>query len=179
MGREVERGAGPTATIELVSNGAESTRGIGASLGRVARPGDLILLHGDLGAGKTTLAQGIARGLGVTDYVQSPTFTLVAEHEGRTALGQPVLLYHLDLYRLAGDDELDSFGFEDYLSPVDGVSVVEWPERAAKRIPSEYLLVRLENLGVDQRRLLIEAVPTDGPYAERVTALHRDLSENG
>ena len=148
-------------------------------LGRLAQPGDLILLHGDLGAGKTTLAQGIAQGLGVADYVQSPTFTLVAEYEGRTPDGRPILLYHLDLYRLAGDDDLDSFGFADYLAPTDAITVVEWPERAAHRLPAAYLFVRLEHLEADQRRLLIEAIPSDGPYAARVEALRRDVPAPG
>ena len=169
--------SGPS--LELASTSASHTREIGTRLGRLLCPGDLILLHGDLGAGKTTLAQGIAQGLGVADYVQSPTFTLVAEHEGRTPDGQPILLYHLDLYRLAGDDDLDSFGFADYLAPTDAVTVVEWPERAAHRFPPAYLLVRLEHREADRRRLLIEAVPPDGPYAARVDALRRDLPDTG
>lgn len=165
--------------LDLVSHSASQTRAIGTRLGRLTRAGDLLLLHGDLGAGKTTLAQGIAQGLGVADYVQSPTFTLVAEHAGRTPDGHLIVLYHLDLYRLTAEDDLDGIGFDDYLAPSHGVTVVEWPERAATRLPAEYLLVRLENLGPDQRRLLIEAVPTDGPYAERVEALRRDVPENG
>ena len=157
--------------LDLNSQSTNSTREIGAYLGRLARPGDLILLHGDLGAGKTTLAQGIAQGLGVADYVQSPTFTLAAEHEGRTADGKSVFLYHLDLYRLSGGDDLDSFGFEDYLTPADGVTLIEWPERATDRLPGAYLLVRLEATGADQRRLTVEAIPPDGPYAARVAGL--------
>ena len=168
-----------TASLDLVSRSAAQTREIGAALGRNARVGDLILLHGDLGAGKTTLAQGIAWGLGVTDYVQSPTFTLVGEHEGRTADGRPILLYHLDLYRLGGEADLDSFGFDDYLSPGDGVTVIEWPERAGGRLPDAYLLVRLDALGPDERRLVIEAAPPDGPYAGRVEEVRRTLAGEG
>ena len=144
----------------------EATRAIGARLGRLARAGDLILLHGDLGAGKTTLTQGIARGLGIAEPVQSPTFTLVAEHNGRA-----LRLYRLDLYRLSGEADLDSFGFEDYLAPPDGVAVVEWPERAAGRLPDEYLLVRLEPHGEGRRRITVRAVPDDGPYARWLDAL--------
>src|SRR5215210_4246279 len=130
--------------VDLTSEDEARTRNVGECLGRCLAAGDVILLHGDLGAGKTTLAQGIARGLGVGGYVQSPTFTLVHEHDGQTADGTPVRLYHLDLYRLSGEDDLDSFGYDEYLAPSDGVSVIEWPERAAGRLPGRYLLVRLE-----------------------------------
>ncbi len=168
--------AGPPAGIDLISSGAEQTRAIGERLGRRLGAGDLVLLHGDLGAGKTTLAQGIARGLGVAEPVQSPTFTLVNELDGRTPDGRPIRLYHLDLYRLAGDDaELDSFGFDDYLAPPDGVALVEWPERATGRLPDCYLLVRLESLGEGRRRLAIESIPPAGRYAARLGELRREL----
>ena len=165
--------------IDLVSSSAEQTREIGARLGRRLRAGDLVLLHGDLGAGKTTLAQGIARGLGVEGYVQSPTFTLVNEHEGRTVDGRTARLYHLDLYRLAGEEDLESFGFDDYLAPADAVSLVEWPERAADRLPDTYLLVRLEPLAEGKRRLLIEPVPPAGRYAAWLAEVRRELAGAG
>jgi tRNA threonylcarbamoyladenosine biosynthesis protein TsaE len=157
------------AIVELISDSAERTRAIGTAIGRLLRPGDVILLHGDLGAGKTTLAQGVARGLGVNEPVQSPTFTLVAEHRGRTAAGHPVRLYHLDLYRLTDEHELGSFGYGDYLAPTDGITVIEWPERAGTWLPERYLLVRLEVAGPDRRRIVIEAVPPD-PAIARVLA---------
>jgi tRNA threonylcarbamoyladenosine biosynthesis protein TsaE len=169
-------------SLDLVSNSTEQTREIGARLGRRLRAGDIVLLHGDLGAGKTTLAQGIARGLGVVDPVQSPTFTLVNEHEAgidRKTPERPARLYHLDLYRLAGDDDLDSFGFDGYLAPADGVSLVEWPERAAARLPDAYLLVRLEYLGEGKRRLAIEPVPAGGPAAAWLGELRRELAGAG
>jgi tRNA threonylcarbamoyladenosine biosynthesis protein TsaE len=155
----------PRPSLDLISNSAERTREIGAWLGRRAAIGDLILLHGDLGSGKTTLTQGIAHGLGIADVVQSPTFTLVNEHEGVTANGEPIRLYHIDLYRLGGADELASFGFADYLVPVDGVTVVEWPERANSLLPDAFLLIRLEALGEGQRLLVMEPIPADGLYA--------------
>ena len=107
----------------------------------------------------------------MTDYVQSPTFTLVSEHEGQTGDGRQIRLYHLDLYRLAGEDDLDDIGLDDLLSPMDGVTVVEWPERAADWLPPAYLLVRFESLGADERRITIEAVPAVGSYAAHVGAL--------
>ena len=161
----------PTATVELTSTGAEETRVIGERLGRLARPGDVILLQGDLGTGKTTLTQGIARGLGIAEYVQSPTFILVAEYDGRAADGSPLRLYHLDLYRLEGETDLDSIGFGDYLEPADGISVIEWPERAGADLPESYLLVRIAHAGEDRRLIAIEAVPGNGGWADRLGAL--------
>lgn len=161
---------------EGLTRAPEETRSVGERIGRLLRPGDVILLHGDLGSGKTTLTQGIARGLGVRDYVQSPTFTLVAEHPGRTTDGASIRLYHLDLYRLTGEDDLDSFGYDQYLDPSDGVTVVEWPERAGDRLPDAYLLVTLIHVGPDERRLRIEAVPATGPRAATVIELQRVLA---
>ncbi len=158
--------------VEIMSESPEQTRALGAALGRRLRPGDVVLLHGDLGAGKTTLTKGIAEGLGINDYVQSPTFTLVAEHPGHTASGEPVCLYHLDLYRLSGAAELESFGYEEFLAPVDGITVIEWPERAEGWLPDAYLLVQIEIAGPERRRITIEAVPGEGRLADIV----RDLA---
>lgn len=162
------------AVVVIVSHAADETRAWGARIGRRAGAGDLILLHGDLGAGKTTLTQGIAEGLGIKGPVQSPTFTLVAEYDGRDATGKPLRLYHLDLYRLTSVDDLETFGFDEYLAPPDGVAVVEWPERAGGLIQAPYLLVRLETSDVDQRRLTFEAVPVDGRYAAWLAILQAD-----
>lgn len=115
--------------------------------------GDVLMLHGDLGAGKTTLTQGIAAGLSVREPVQSPTFTLVREHRGRE-----LTLYHLDLYRLVDPDELESLGYEVYLDPPDGVSVIEWPERAGDWLPESFTVVRIDHLGGDRRRVTIERI---------------------
>ncbi len=145
-------------SFDLISHSPEQTREIGSRLGRRLRLGDLVLLHGDLGAGKTTFAQGIGRGLDVTDVVQSPTFALVHEYEGWIE-GQPGRLYHLDLYRLGGEYDLTSIGIDDYLAPPDGVSLIEWPSHAESHLPGRYLLVRLEYLDQGKRRLVIESVP--------------------
>jgi tRNA threonylcarbamoyladenosine biosynthesis protein TsaE len=152
----------------IVTQSPEETREIGARIGRRLRRGDVVLLHGDLGSGKTTLTQGIARGLGVREFVQSPTFTLVAEHVGQSSDGLPEHLYHLDLFRLSDPAELESFGFDQYLAPVDGVTVVEWPERAGDWLPDRYLLVRLELLGPGARMLTLGSMPA-GAFSEILT----------
>ena len=158
-------------SISVTSRDGRETQAFGERLGRLGEAGAVILLHGDLGAGKTTLTQGIAAGLGITEPVQSPTFTLVAEHDGHDRAGAPLRLYHLDLYRLTDPGELDSFGFEEYLAPREGLTVIEWPERAGSHLPASYLLVRLETTGDDQRQITVDAVPDDGPYAAWVAAL--------
>jgi tRNA threonylcarbamoyladenosine biosynthesis protein TsaE len=126
-------------------------RAFGAELAASLTVGDVVLLHGDLGAGKTTLTQGIARALGIRGPVTSPTFTLVSEHR----LPKPVRgierLYHLDLYRLNDPDELESIGYEDYLAPEDGVSIIEWPERAGNWLPDRALIVEILPAGEDRR----------------------------
>jgi tRNA threonylcarbamoyladenosine biosynthesis protein TsaE len=122
--------------IELAS--LEKTETFGRILGRIVAPGDVITLHGPLGAGKTALTQAIARGLGVDPriYVTSPTFSLLHEYQGR------IPLYHMDLYRLAGEDDIESLGFTEYFSG-NGVTVIEWPERLGHLMPTERLEIEL------------------------------------
>jgi len=151
----------------LVMTSADETRAFGRHLGAALRPGAVVLLSGDLGAGKTTLAQGIATGLGVTDHVQSPTFTLVAEYAGRTGDGTSITLYHLDLYRLSGESDLESFGFDQYLDPVDGVTLIEWPERAGTWLPEAFGLIELEWAGTERRLVRLSTVPNGAPTFER------------
>lgn len=140
---------------------------MGQAIGRELRPGDVVLLHGDLGSGKTTLAQGIMRGLGIEGPIPSPTFTLVNEYEGQTATGTPVRVFHLDLYRLHDDDEsdLESIGIEDYLAPADGISLVEWPERAASMLDGKYLSIESTPAGENERIWRLSPLPaTSGRF---------------
>ena len=103
---------------------AAATLALGARLGQLLPLGTVVLLTGDLGAGKTTLAQGVARGLGIHDPVGSPTFTLLAEYPGSRGC-----LYHADLYRLKGVADVESTGLPDYVDRTDGLLLVEWPDR--------------------------------------------------
>ncbi len=137
--------------FRAVTESPEETQELGKRLGAVLEAGDLLLLQGTLGAGKTTLTQGIAWGAGVTGYAHSPTFVLVHEYEGR------VRLYHLDLYRLEGGDlEVHDLGIEEMLT--DGACVVEWAEKAPAVFPEEHLygLIEFGN-SPDQRLLTLTA----------------------
>jgi tRNA threonylcarbamoyladenosine biosynthesis protein TsaE len=143
----------PVATVDIPDSAAMVD--LGRRLAGDLRAGDVVLLHGDLGAGKTTLTQGIALGLGIDEPIQSPTFTLVAEYDGHDVAGTPLRLYHLDLYRLGNPDEMDGIGYDQYLLPEDGVTVIEWPERGGNWLPERFWLVRIINLGETGRRVSI------------------------
>jgi tRNA threonylcarbamoyladenosine biosynthesis protein TsaE len=143
----------PVSTVDIPDSAAMVD--LGRRLAGDLRAGDVVLLHGDLGAGKTTMTQGIALGLGIDELVQSPTFTLVAEHDGRDAAGMPLRLYHLDLYRLEDTEELEGIGYGQYLAPQGGVTVIEWPERGGTWLPERFWLVRISNLGEVGRRVSI------------------------
>lgn len=131
--------------LAVTTQGAEETRALAATLGALVAPGDVILLRGDLGAGKTTFTQGLARGAGVTEVVNSPTFILVNEYRGR------VRIYHADLYRL--DDAREVAALELSGASLDGVLVVEWPERGHGLLPEEHLLVELRHRGPETRQI--------------------------
>jgi tRNA threonylcarbamoyladenosine biosynthesis protein TsaE len=141
--------------VAIDTASADETEALGRKLGELLIAGDVVLLHGDLGAGKTTLTRGIAAGLGIVETIQSPTFALVSEHRADSGLR----LFHIDLYRLDSDDELASFGFEEYLAPPDGVTVIEWPDRAGTSLPGRYTLILLEPGEGDRRRIRLRTVP--------------------
>lgn len=116
----------------------EATLALGEKIGHALQPGDILLLEGDLGAGKTTLAQGIAKGMGVSEFVNSPTFVIINEYySGRLPL------YHMDLYRVEEESQLYDLGVEEYFFG-NGVCLIEWPEIALPLLPAELACVRLE-----------------------------------
>lgn len=128
-----------------VTNSEEETSAAGERLAAHLQPGDVVLLYGDLGAGKTAFVRGLARGLGASaDDVSSPTFTIVQEYSGR------VPLYHVDLYRLE-PKEVDDLGLEELVAG-DGVVAIEWAERWHGR-PDDVIEVRLDHAGEDRRRI--------------------------
>ena len=137
---------------EFISNSPADTEALGERFGRAARRGLVIALSGDLGAGKTQFVRGVARGLGCTGRVHSPTFTLVNEYGGGR-----LKLFHLDLYRLETAAQIFSAGIEEYLKP-EGVSVVEWAERILDcRLPiADLKQVRIEVVGETERKIIYD-----------------------
>jgi tRNA threonylcarbamoyladenosine biosynthesis protein TsaE len=149
-------------SLELISHSPEQTQQFGSRLGKIAQAGDVILLVGKLGAGKTCLAQGIAWGLGTNDYAASPSFVLVRELYGRLPL------YHVDFYRLENLAEIAELGLDEYFYG-KGVSVVEWAEKALELLPPEHLLIEMDYVSDNERRLKLK--PKGKRYREMVAQL--------
>jgi len=149
-------------SLEMLSNSARQTRNIGMKLGKSAAAGDIVLLVGPLGAGKTCLTQGIARGLGIHEYTASPSFVLVREYQGKLPL------YHIDLYRLDKIEEVTQLGLDDYFSG-NGVCVIEWADKGLSVLPREHLLIEMQIVSPLQRRLSF--VPRGSRYSEMLSKL--------
>lgn len=132
------------------SNSAEETFAFGKRMGEEAVPGEIICLDGDLGVGKTVFTQGFAAGLGISDYVNSPTFNIVKEYEGGR-----LPLYHFDVYRIGDPSEMEEIGYEDYFYG-EGVAIIEWPGLIEELLPKEARWVRIRKdseRGFDYRRI--------------------------
>lgn len=131
--------------VRIVLKGLKETEEFGEKLGSILKPGDIISLTGDLGAGKTTLTKSIGKGLGVEDYITSPTFTLINEYNGR------LNLYHFDVYRLEGPIDLYDLGFEEYIYS-NGVSIIEWGDKIEEILPEERINIQIEkSVELDER----------------------------
>jgi tRNA threonylcarbamoyladenosine biosynthesis protein TsaE len=148
--------------MELTTDSAEETQKLGRHIGQLAVPGDVFLLTGNLGSGKTCLTQGIAWGLGVEGYAMSPSFVIVRELHGRLPL------YHIDLYRLDRVEESADLGLDEYFYG-SGVSVVEWAEKALGLMPPEHLLIEIAYLSDTGRRLKLK--PNGQRYQDIVEQL--------
>lgn len=170
--------------LDVISRSSTQTQRLGKRLGELLGGGELLLLDGQLGAGKTTFTQGLAQGMGINEVINSPTFTLLKEYTGRSlsssAIGidianaQPgpalrkrhagrLALYHFDFYRLDDPEEIFDLGFEDYFSS-SGVCVVEWADKAGALWPPERLYIRLQLIDETKRSLLF--VATGSRYCE-------------
>lgn len=145
-GQEIEE-------VVIDSNSREETYNVGVQLGRDAVPGQVYCIYGDLGVGKTIISQGVADGLGITEVVNSPTFTIVKEYdEGRLPL------YHFDVYRIGDVDEMDEIGYNEMVYG-DGVCLIEWANLIEEILPDDYTRIDIEKdleKGVDYRRITIE-----------------------
>ncbi|MHC4991722.1 MAG: tRNA (adenosine(37)-N6)-threonylcarbamoyltransferase complex ATPase subunit type 1 TsaE [Planctomycetota bacterium] len=155
-------------TLELVTQSARETADFARRLAERLRPGDLVALHGELGAGKTTFVRGLAEGLGLDPgQVSSPTFVLCQEYEDSDAVRR---LAHIDAYRLGGVEELEGLGFDELLRSGDVVVAVEWAERIAPALPDERVDVDLEHENEQSRRLTLRAGPSLADRLPRATA---------
>jgi len=132
-------------TLDLADEAA--TLAFGSILAMAVEPGLTIYLHGDLGAGKTTLVRGLLHGLGFAGKVKSPTYTLVEPYEVMTSQSAPLNLYHFDLYRFNDEEEWEAAGFRDYFNP-DSVCLIEWPEKAAHILPTPDIEIRFDIKGL-------------------------------
>jgi len=162
-------------TLDIISHSSAQTQRLGMRLGELVRGGELLLLEGSLGTGKTTFTQGLARGIGITEVISSPTFTLLKEYPGQPGptaqreQAQATLqhrqqerhqvgpaIYHFDLYRLDDPEEILDLGFEDYFFG-NGVCVVEWADKAELLWPAEHLRLRMKIMSETKRGLLFTA----------------------
>lgn len=131
--------------MKIKLNSLRETEQFGEKLGKVLKKGDVLCLNGDLGAGKTTLTKSIGLGLGVEEYITSPTFSLINEYRGNL----PV--YHFDVYRLENVDELDDLGFDEYFFG-EGVCIIEWAEKIENMLPKEIIVLSIEKgQAIDKR----------------------------
>jgi len=165
IGRSLYRRSGRS-QLELISLSPGQTQNLGAHLGRLVQAGDILLLVGSLGTGKTCLAQGIARGLNIKDYVLSPSFVIVRELYGRLPL------YHIDLYRLDRIEEIMDLGLDEYLYG-SGVSVVEWADKGLGVLPAEHLLIEISYLSLNERSFRFKS---NGKRYRQILAELRQLS---
>ncbi|MGL5150234.1 MAG: tRNA (adenosine(37)-N6)-threonylcarbamoyltransferase complex ATPase subunit type 1 TsaE [Clostridium sp.] len=143
----------------------EETTKIGIYLGNLLNPGDIVCLTGDLGTGKTHISKGIAQGLGITENITSPTFTIVNEYDsGR------LKLYHFDVYRVSDPDEIYAIGFDDYIFS-NGVSLIEWANYIEDILPREYIHIHIEKdltNGENFRKILINSYGEKYSYIKEI-----------
>lgn len=156
--------------MDVISHNPAQTIRIGQRLGELLHPGDVVLLYGDFGVGKTHFTKGIAQGLGSDDMVNSPSFVLINEYRAGSA-HRRARIYHVDLYRLEDPEALVGIGLEDVFEG-HGIAVVEWAERAQAWLPAEYLAVHLRHVSETKRAIRFE------PHGFRPNALVMELKQN-
>jgi tRNA threonylcarbamoyladenosine biosynthesis protein TsaE len=154
-------------SLKLITHSPEETQELGRSIGKLAMPGDIYLLVGNLGAGKTCLTQGIAWGLDINEYTLSPSFVIMREVYGRLPL------YHIDFYRLDNIAEISDLGLDDYLYG-HGVCVIEWAEKGRDILPDEHLLISISYLSDSERSF--EISPGGVRYVKMLTQLKESVS---
>ena len=139
----------------IETNSASETLALGEKLGKAAKPGQIYTLNGDLGVGKTVLTQGFAKGLGITEAVNSPTFTIIQEYEERR-----LPFYHFDVYRIGDIEEMEEIGYDDYFFG-EGICLIEWAELIRDILPEKRIEITIEKdltQGFDYRRITVQEV---------------------
>lgn len=142
-----------TSSYKFIIDNVEEMKMFAAHIASLLLPGDVVLLEGDLGAGKTTFTQGVAVALGVKKNVNSPTFTIIKEYKGKYPL------YHMDVYRLGPDSEED-LGFDEYFYG-EGISIVEWAHLIEGQLPDEYIKINIYHTGLDGQREIVLTIEGD------------------
>jgi len=155
-------------SLKLASHSPDETRELGVRLGELSEPGNIFLLSGNLGVGKTCLTQGIVWGLGSQEYALSPTFVLMRELKGRLPL------YHIDLYRLDRIEEVSDLGLDDYLFG-QGLCVIEWAEKGLDILPTEHLLIKIDYLSESERQF--EMFPKGKRYEKLLDKLRKIIKK--
>lgn len=152
--------------VTLYTQSAMETELLGEKIGGILQPGDLVALNGELGAGKTCLARGIARGLGIRDRITSPTFTLINEYNG------VIPLYHMDMYRLGNPEELEDLGYDEYFYG-PGATLLEWANEVEQYLPHQRLDVFITKLPGEEEKRKFELVP----HGERFERMVKELMQ--
>lgn len=150
--------------LHIKSHSPEQTQLLGKRLGEIVLEGDVLLLEGELGTGKTCLVQGIAHGLGIKQYTFSPSFVLIREYYGRLPL------YHVDFYRLNNVEEIDELGLEEYLYGT-GICVIEWAKKGLPVLPRDYLLIELNYVSTYETKRSINLYPRGKRYLDLIQQL--------
>lgn len=158
--------------LVLLCQTQAQTQRLGESLGACLRVGDVVLLRGEMGAGKSVITRAAARAMGVEGPVPSPTFTILNIHEGRA-----MKLYHFDLYRLEDADELYGMGLEEYIPPTDGVSFIEWPQQAEEAMPEDALTVEVR-YAQDGMAREVTLLPGGAFDSARIAEIARHMEEH-
>ncbi|HUS04112.1 MAG TPA: tRNA (adenosine(37)-N6)-threonylcarbamoyltransferase complex ATPase subunit type 1 TsaE [Dehalococcoidia bacterium] len=156
----------------MKSHSPEQTQLLGSYLGKLAQRGDIFLLVGDLGTGKTCLVQGIAYGLGIKEYAFSPSFVIIREYHGRLPL------FHVDFYRLGHVEEIANLGLEEYLYG-EGICAVEWAEKGIRVLPQDSLLIQLSYVPTCEIQRVIVLKPEGQRYLELIKQLKSNLNKEG
>lgn len=149
--------------VKIYLEDENKTKEIGYKLGKLLTPGSVICLIGDLGAGKTTMTQSLAKALEVDDYITSPTFTIVNEYEGKMPL------YHFDVYRIGSSDEMYDIGYEEYING-EGVCIIEWANLIEDILPDEYLYIELKYKDMSREMIL-------NPVGEKYEKIVEELTK--